>query len=85
VGGGLSQVFGWRSVFFALAALCCLNGLALLLLMRHETHHYFVLKRLAKKDPDAARGMKEWNSVMAAPPRFQAPWVPLRLVVAATP
>jgi predicted MFS family arabinose efflux permease len=78
VGGVISQVFGWRSTFVPLACLCLATGLWLLFSMRHETHQYFVLKRIASADPDKARRYQEWNDIMAHPPRFEAPWMPLK-------
>lgn len=78
LGGALSQVWGWRSTFMALAAFAGLAGAAVMLLIRTETHQHFVLKRLAKDDPDAAKSMQEWDSVISHPPVFSAPWVPLQ-------
>jgi len=77
VGGLLAHSFGWRSTFAALAILCAIFALALLLFMQRETHQYFVLKCLAKRDPQAASAMQEWDAVMASPPRFDAPWRPI--------
>jgi MFS family permease len=78
VGGAISQVFGWRYTFVPLAGLCLAIGLWLLFSMRQETHQYFVLKRIASVDPDKARRYQEWDEVMAHPPRFEAPWMPLK-------
>lgn len=49
-------------------------------LIRTETHQYFVLKKLAKSDPEGAKGLQEWDSVTSSPPVFSGPWVPLRWV-----
>jgi hypothetical protein len=81
LGGGLSQAFGWRSTFIALTVFCALCGVALLALVRRETHQYYVLQKLARRDPDAAKGLAEWESVTSLKPTFDAPWVPLRWVV----
>lgn len=78
VGGALAQVFGWRSVFVPLAGICVLTGVLLLVSMRRETLPYFVLMRMAQKDPAAAADFQEWEEVMAHPPKFDAPWVPLK-------
>lgn len=78
VGGGLSKALGWRSTFAALAVLCFLFALALLLVMRQETHQRFVLLKLARCDPDKAAHITEWNTVMDVPLKFHAPWIPLR-------
>lgn len=73
-------MWGWRSTFIALTAFSALSGLVVLLFIRKETHQYFVLRRLAKQDPDAAKRMQEWESVTSQAPVFHAPWVPLRWV-----
>jgi predicted MFS family arabinose efflux permease len=78
LGGALSQAWGWRSTFICLAVFAALAGLAVVLLIRTETHQYFVLQRLAKKDPETAKGLTEWGSVTSQVPVFHAPWVPLR-------
>jgi len=78
VGGVLARSLGWRSTFAALAILCVIFALALLLFMQRETHQYVVLQRLAKRDPQAASAMQEWDAVMACPPCFDAPWMPLK-------
>lgn len=49
-------------------------------LIRTETHQHFVLQRLAKSDPEGAKGLQEWDAVNSTPPVFSAPWVPLRWV-----
>lgn len=78
MGGALSQAFGWRSTFAALAIMCFILGLALASIMRRDTHQYFVLQRLAKTDPDTAEQLFEWDSVMATAPKFVAPWMPIK-------
>lgn len=78
MGGGLCHAFGWRSTFAALAVLCFVFGLGLLLIVRRETHQYLMLQRLAKRDPNAATHIDEWDAVMPAPPTFAAPWVPIK-------
>lgn len=78
LGGALSQAWGWRSTFICLAVFAALAGLAVVALIRTETHQYFVLQRLAKKDPETAKGLVEWHSVTSQVPVFNAPWVPLR-------
>lgn len=78
LGGALSQAWGWRSTFIALAAFTGLAGLAVVTLIRTETHQHFVLQRLAKTDREGAKGLQEWDAVTSTPPVFSAPWVPLR-------
>lgn len=78
VGGALCQAYGWRSTFAGLAIMCSVFGLAVLVLMRHETHHYYVLQRLAKKDACAAARVQEWSSIMSKKPNFDAPWMPFK-------
>jgi predicted MFS family arabinose efflux permease len=82
LGGALSQVWGWRSTFIALTVFAGLTGLVIVALIRKETHQFFVLKKLAARDPDHAKGLQEWEGVTSHPPVFSAPWVPLRWVVA---
>lgn len=77
-GGALANAFGWRSTFAALATSDCLFGLTLFLAMRQETHQRFLLQRLAKTDPDKAAAIVERDIIMAAPTRFEAPWMPLK-------
>lgn len=82
LGGALSQVWGWRSTFIALTVFAALTGVVIVALIRKETHQYFVLKKLASRDPDHAKGLQEWEGVISHPPVFSAPWVPLRWVAA---
>lgn len=82
LGGALSQVWGWRSTFIALTVFAALTGVVIVALIRTETHQYFVLKKLAARDPDHAKGLQEWEGVISHPPVFSAPWVPLRWVAA---
>jgi predicted MFS family arabinose efflux permease len=77
VGGVLAESLGWRSTFAALAIMCGIAAMTLLVCMRRETHQYFVLQRLAQMDLNAAHAMQEWDAVMAAPPKFDAPWIPI--------
>lgn len=78
LGGALSQAFGWRSTFIALTVFAALAGVVVFTLIRRETHQYFVLRKVARRDPSAAKGMQEWECVIGTPPVFNAPWVPLR-------
>lgn len=78
LGGALSQAWGWRSTFIALAIVAGVSGLIIAVLIRTETHQYFVLRKLAKREPESAKGLQEWESVNSHAPVFSAPWVPLR-------
>lgn len=74
VGGVLAQSLGWRSTFAALAIMCGLAAMLLLVCMRRETHSTM---RLEKIDPDAAYAMEEWEAGIATPPQFVTPWTPI--------
>lgn len=78
LGGALSQAWGWRSTFIALTVIAGLSGLIIVALICTETHQYFVLKQLAKREPETAQRLQEWESVTSHPPVFSTPWVPLR-------
>ncbi|WIA13766.1 hypothetical protein OEZ85_007316 [Tetradesmus obliquus] len=77
LGGALSQRWGWRCCFILLVAA---DGLMLPLLMTMvpETHQFFVVRRLRATNPEAARHLAEAEAIMAQPPVFSAPWVPLK-------
>lgn len=75
LGGALSQWFGWRSCFIALAAFGGAIVLPLLVLVVPETHQWLVLQQMTQQQQS---NIKEREEILSVPPLMQAPWVPLR-------
>lgn len=72
IGGGLSDVFGWRSTFICLAILSFVVFIVIILIVP-ETHQYFVKERFHKANPNKRIIDLESNDK----PSFKAPWKPL--------
>ncbi|CAF3638214.1 unnamed protein product [Rotaria sp. Silwood1] len=72
IGGPLSQVFGWRSIFMFLSILSfCV--LVIMLVIVPETHQYLVKERFHKANPTKRITDAEPNEMIP----FQKPWKPL--------
>ena len=82
IGGILTNWFGWRSTFVALAVMAVISA-ALILLFVPETHHYLTLQRLtsSKKknsgEPSEKSAIRIREAETILKPRFLAPWRPL--------
>ena len=82
IGGILTNWFGWRSTFIALAIMAVASA-ALTLLFVPETHHYLTIQRLThstSKNPDDLQKnppirIREAETILK--PGFVAPWRPL--------
>eukprot|EP00775_Hariotina_reticulata_P004208 gene4208-4457_t len=81
LGGALSQYFGWRSCFIALAAFGVAIVLPLLVLVVPETHQWLVLQRMSSEEQS---NIKERDDILSSPPVLHAPWVPLRYMLDCT-
>jgi predicted MFS family arabinose efflux permease len=79
LGGFISQYFGWRAVFIALALLSALT-IPMIACALPETMQYKRLARLRAKDPAAAAELKEAPEIAASRPVFRPPWVAVAVV-----
>jgi predicted MFS family arabinose efflux permease len=79
LGGLISQYFGWRATFIALALLSALI-IPMVAIALPETMQYKQLARLRAKDPAAAAALKEADEIAASPPMFRPPWVAMAVV-----
>jgi predicted MFS family arabinose efflux permease len=79
MGGFISQYFGWRAAFIALALLSALV-LPLVAFALPETMQYKRLARLQVEDPAAAAALKEAADIAASRPVFRPPWVAIAVV-----
>ncbi|GBF97583.1 hypothetical protein Rsub_10719 [Raphidocelis subcapitata] len=79
LGGGLSQMLGWRATFASMGVCGAIILVALLIFME-ETQHHHVLKRLRNAEGDSAvMAIREHRDIQK--PRFRAPWRPLKYLL----
>uniref|UniRef100_A0A383VQ82 Major facilitator superfamily (MFS) profile domain-containing protein n=1 Tax=Tetradesmus obliquus TaxID=3088 RepID=A0A383VQ82_TETOB len=79
LGGFISQYFGWRATFIALALFSALI-IPMVALALPETMQYKRLAALRAKDPAAAAALTEAREIAASRPVFRPPWVAMAVV-----
>lgn len=79
LGGFISQYFGWRATFIALALFSALI-IPIMALALPETMQYKRLAALRAKDPAAAAALSEARDIAASRPVFRPPWVAMAVV-----